>query len=109
MIAELRITRLDPHDTGTHAHHFKAYFFQCPSHHAVQFIAPAATSLPDDLVVARLQIQDDRTTQQYVEIFKRDRVLMSSMYGLKRCKIRPHTAVEPNALQIGRKFQANTS
>ena len=105
MIAQLRIPCEHSHDTGAHAHHFESYFFQCPPHQTVHFIAPAATSLTDDLVVVRLQIEDDGTTQQHVEIFKRNRVLMSSMYGFERREIRPHVTVKIYAMQIGRKFQ----
>ena len=109
MIAQLCITYPHSHDTRAHAHHFEAYFSQCPPHHTVHFIAPAATSLADDLVVVRFRIQDDGTTQQYVEIFEWDRVLMSSMYGSERREIWPHVAVKAYAMQIGRKFQSRLS
>lgn len=94
-----------PHDACAHARHVKAYFFQRPSHHAIQFIAPATTSLADDLVVACRQIQNDGTMQEHVEIFERDRVLMSAMHGFESREIRTHAAPKTDALQIGRKLQ----
>src|SRR5277367_3757252 len=68
-------------------------------------MAPAATSPANDLVVVRLKIHDDGTTQQHVEILEWDRVLMSSMYGAERREVRPHAAVKTYAMQIGGKFQ----
>jgi len=68
VIAQLRIACPLPHDTSAEAHHVEAYFCQRPSHHTVHFIAPAAPSPADDLVVARLQIHDDGTTQLHVEV-----------------------------------------
>src|SRR6202161_4619550 len=56
-------------------------------------------------MVIRLRVQDDRTTQQNVEIFERDRVLMSSMHRSERREIRQHAAVKSYAMQIGRKLQ----
>ena len=105
VIAQLRIARLNSHDTGADAHHFKAYFLQGPFHHTVHFIAPTATTPADDLLVTRLRIKHQGAVQLHVQIFERDRVLMSSMDGSQRREIRPHAAVKMYPVQISRKFQ----
>jgi hypothetical protein len=79
----------------------------CASHHTVHFIAPAGTSLSDDLIVARFQIQGDRTAQKHVEIFQRDRVLMSSMYGSERREIRPYATVKSYAIKVRKGSKEN--
>src|SRR5262245_9019846 len=54
MVAELHIAEPLTHDTATHACDGETEMLEHPAHQAVELIAPAAASLPDDLVVRRL-------------------------------------------------------
>ena len=106
MVAESGIAPLIPPDACSYPRHMKADLLQCPGEQPVHLIAPATAAADDDLLIRRLWIEGQRTSELDVQVLVGNALEVEAMDRAQALEVDTRGALETDALEVARQVHS---